>query len=175
MFSRRRRLYEDLPSEKAPLSFDFATPALFEASIDRCLLQQQSIATIASIRTIPDPTPAIRGVERDAEFDEVRLSCSRKLIGVPVRLNGAADVKPDKVLFAALPGVRAESGGACDGIAGVMCIAAPCRMSDAVASTLPDAACCTVGVLTAAGCMLFVVWCPALGVVPGIPGEKRWS
>ena len=171
MFSRRRWLYEDLPAEKAPLSFDFAPPALFEASIDRCLLQQQSIATIASISTIPDPTPAIRGVERDAEFDEVRLSCSRKLIGVPVRLNGAADVKPDKLLFAALPG--AESGGACDGIAGVMCIAAPCRMSDAVANTLPDAACCTVGVFTPADCMLFVVWCPALGVVPGIPREKR--
>ena len=136
---------------------------------------------------MPDPTPAIMGVAReDAEFDEVRLLFSRELIGVPVRLNGAADVKPDKVLFAALPGVRAESRGACDGIAGVMCIAAPCRMSGhgAVASTLPDAvrgtmsdvAYCTVGVFAAADCtccMLFVVWCPALGVVPGIPREKR--
>ena len=113
---------------------------------------------------MPDPTPAIMGVAReDAEFDEVRLLFSRKLIGVPVRLNGAADVKPDEGLFAALSG--AESGGACDGIAGVMCSAAPCRMSDAVASTLPDAvrgtmsdvAYCTVGVFTAADCMLFVV------------------
>ena len=30
---------EDLPAEKAPFSFDFATPALFEATIDRRLLR----------------------------------------------------------------------------------------------------------------------------------------